>query len=151
MTPSRRGARLRLRLRLRDIPFLPLLLLLHIIFTLSSLLLRLYEALTDSSTLPPRTFVPPKHVALSLPASVPVTVTLTREQSRRRTEAAAALRRRKELELERAAVGSVLRVARWAVREGVETISVHEPSGGYSARKQPSEAVSCWCIADALS
>jgi hypothetical protein len=140
MTPSRRGVRLRPRLRLRDIPFLPLLLLLHVVFTLSSLLLRLYEALTTSSTLPPRTFVPPKHVALSLPASVPVTT--GRGRSRTETQSAAAVRRRKELELERAAVGSVLRAARWAVREGVETVSVHESSGGYpdSAMHEPCEA-----------
>ncbi|RSH90575.1 hypothetical protein EHS25_001180 [Saitozyma podzolica] len=134
MTPSRGGVRLRPRLRLRDIPFLPLLLLLHVVFTLSSLLLRLYEALTTSSTLPPRTFVPPKHVALSLPASVPVTT--VRGRSRTETQSAAAVRRRKELELERAAVGSVLRAARWAVREGVETVSVHESSGVLYAAKE---------------
>ncbi len=68
------------RVRLRDVPALPLLYLLHLVFTLSSLLLRLYEALRASVTSDNRdtgaavsrsttNAQPPRHVALVLALS----------------------------------------------------------------------------------
>jgi hypothetical protein len=110
------------RTRLRDVPALPLLYLLHAIFTLASLVLRLYEALTSSPSAPTRDSTPPKRVALVL------STTPHAPPCRRVNSSYGRSLRRKEA-LRRAAVGSVLRAVRWAAAEGVEVVSVYEPSG----------------------
>ena len=109
--------------RLRDLPSLPLLALLHLLFTTSSLLLRLYELL---QTPPPRPSSrakvkpPPKHVALAL-------------QPRTGTEEAVSASASVSLESVRSAV-------RWAGAKGVGELSVWDGCGQCLAPQAIEEA-----------
>ena len=107
-------AELMSRLRLRDLPSLPLLLFLHLIFTLSSLFLRFFQLFPPPShdpTLTSRRVLPPRHIALvlSYPSS-PKSLTHA-------------------FEARRALVESVSRAVRWAGEEGVEEMSIWDGRG----------------------
>jgi hypothetical protein len=112
-------------LRLRDIPALPLLFLLHLIFTISSLFLRIYEVLTNaetdldydalssSNTSPTRRkeSQPPKHVGMVLLTPTNLARRDWKAKDRART------------------VECVLNLVGLAAEQGVAELSLYEASG----------------------
>lgn len=91
---------------------LPLLVLLHLLFTLFSLLLRVNEAFSTAEPKVRRAVIP-QHVALCLPSRL--------AQRRRRGSRYEAQRR--------ALVETLKRAARWAVEDGVREVSVYSDLG----------------------
>lgn len=107
------AARATKQLRARDRLALPLLYLLHLIFTLSSLILRLYQSIFGSqheerSTKPSK---PPRHVALVLSASSYSSTTDGRKAQ------------------QMAWLHSIERVEKLAMKEGVSSLSVWDNHG----------------------
>ncbi|ORY31959.1 hypothetical protein BCR39DRAFT_524797, partial [Naematelia encephala] len=102
----------RSHLRLRDIPALPLLFLLHILFTLLSLLLRTYQLLTSPRPLKtPASFQRPiRHIAVVLRPSTSSYDVKVRQETLALKE-------------------SVKRVVRWASEMGVSEVSVFDGKG----------------------
>ena len=98
--------------RLRDVLFIPVLFLLHLLFTISSLFLRIYEAITDrpDTSTPVKTTSPPRHVALVLAGSA----------SGNKARPAAG---------RGAVIESVRRVVNLAGSEGVTELSVWDANG----------------------
>lgn len=121
--------------RIRDIPALPLFFLLHLIFTLSSLFLRVYELLTASdgdataddlsatpSSLARRETSPPKHVGMVILSPN------TPSRNRGRVEAT-----RRPIAGERSRmVECVLNLVELAAEEGVKELSVYERTGEHA-------------------
>jgi len=109
------------RLRLRDLLSLPLFILLHVLFTVSSLALRLYESLSQPSprARPPRNQArrPPRHVALVLSHPPPLPPRGWSLDIKRFTEERKAL------------IESVRRAVQWAGEEGVVEMSVYDGQG----------------------
>ena len=107
--------------RPRDVISFPLLFLLHLLFTLSSLFVRFLELFPEKQHRQLNTSVlrgkPPKHVALvlSLPA---VRAPAGSDVIIRSGEA-------------KALVSSVRRAADWAGEEGIQEISIYEGRGGF--------------------
>jgi undecaprenyl pyrophosphate synthase len=100
--------------RLRDIPALPLIVLLHLIFTLSSLLVRIAEGLQRQDSL--STVVkPPRHVA--------VVFSVAPNSSKRALTAVRSTHQRKAL------VESVQRLVAWASEAGTTELSVWDGQG----------------------
>lgn len=102
------AARATKQLRARDRLALPLLYLLHLIFTLSSLILRLYQSIFGSQheQRPTKPIKPPRHVALVLSASSYSSTTDGRKAQ------------------QLAWLHSIERVEKLAMEEGVSSLSV---------------------------
>lgn len=107
----------------------PLFILLHILFTLSSFLLRLTQSFHNPHPPSPapapasvtdvdKEVDPPKHVALSFPSSI-----------RRRVGGIGSNRPRLRESERRALIESLRRVAQWAAEEGVEEVSAYSDLG----------------------
>lgn len=127
------------RLRIRDLPALPFLLLLHLCFTLSSLFLRTYELLTNPETdldyedvsngtpvdRRPASGNAPKHVAM---------VILPPVAHRRNGEASTTKWSRDE---RARVVECVLNLAELASEEEVPEVSIYEASGMFLSLSRP--------------
>lgn len=103
--------------RLRDLPAYPILALLHLLFTITSLIVRIGESLTSSRTLA-RAAKPPGHIALVL--SDRSDVETTRSTRTKRDENAGE---------RRAVVESIRRVVEWADYAGTDEVSVWDRRG----------------------
>lgn len=101
-------------LRLRDIPALPLIVLLHLLFTLSSFLVRIAEGLQRQEP-PSAATKPARHIALVLstpPNAVKRSTSVARDAQRRR-----------------AVVESVQRLVAWASEVGTTELSIWDGHG----------------------
>lgn len=122
-------------LRLRDLPFLPLLLVLHVFFTVSSLFLRVYELLTrpEDDISPPKNTIPPRHVGISFASSLSSPRTASSYKIYLGGEAAA-LRR------------SIRSAVTWAGEEGIDRLSFYEHTGAPNSAAFEFELIQQGCF-----
>jgi len=107
--------------RLRDLPAYPILALLHLLFTVSSLCVRFGESIVARRPAA-RAVRPPRHIALVL--SKPAGSRAV-DASRRKGDRAGE---------RRAVVESIKRVVDWADSEGVDELSVWDSHGEEASR-----------------
>lgn len=99
--------------RFRDIPAIPLLIILHLLFTLTSLILRLFESLHQPQPIRQNP-LPPKHVAIVLASKLSV-------KGEERV--------REDVHVNGAVVETIRRCVEWAAEEGVAELSVWNKDG----------------------
>ena len=122
-------------LSIRGLVSLPLLIALHIIFTLSSILLRLFQALAPS---PAHTFAtsqidPPGHLALVLAPSH-----LSSSRPSTRTSISDGISEERD-----ALVESVRRAVKWAGEEGIRELSIWDGQGMFLSPSSEIRAADC--------
>jgi len=102
-------------LRLRDIPAIPLIFILHLLFTLASLVVRIAEGLRRREALS-SAVKPPRHIA----------VVLSTAPNAEKKAASIA----RDLQRRRAIVESIQRLVAWASEAGTTELSIWDGQGG---------------------